>query len=254
MNAQKIVIIGGTGLIGSKLGRILARAGHQIVAASPTTGVNTVTGEGLSEALQGAEIVVDVTNAMSFEPAEVRRFFETSSRHLTQAALSAGVSHHVALSVVGVDRMQGNGYFEGKLIQERIVSAAGLPYTIVRSTQFFEFLGPIADAYSSNGQVSLSSGQFQPIAAEDVAEILGSVATAAPLNGIVEIGGPERGAFDRFVDRYLHLRRDARSVRRDEKTGYFGGRVEDFSLVPIGPHRLGRIDLDSWLASQAPIN
>lgn len=254
MKAQKIVIIGGTGLIGAKLGQILAKAGHEVLAASPTTGVNTVTGEGLAEALEGASIVVDVSNSMSFDPSVVRRFFEASSNNLTKASLAAGISHYVALSVVGTGRMPGNGYFEAKMVQEAIVSSADLPYTIVRSTQFLEFLGPIADAYTADGSVSLASGQFQPIAADDVATILADVVSEAPVNGIVEIGGPERAAFDRTVDRYLRARRDTRPVRRNDYVDYFGGKVEDFSLVPIGTHRIGHIDLDSWLASQATIN
>lgn len=254
MNPKKIVIIGGTGLIGSKLARTLAQAGHTVVAASPSTGVNSVTGDGVLEAMADADIVVDVSNAMSFDPAEVRRFFEASSHNLTTAALAADVTHYVALSIVGVDRMPGNGYFEGKVAQEAIVKTAGLPFTIVRSTQFFEFLGPIADAYTKDGKVSLSHGQFQPIAADDVAGILADVALGDPVNGFVEIGGPERAGFDRTVDRYLRLRHDTRPVRHDEDADYFGGRVEELSLVPIGRHRLGRIDLDTWLAGASPIN
>jgi len=251
MGKQKIVVIGGTGFIGSKISKLLAQAGHDVVAAAPATGVNTVTGDGLAEVLEGADTVVDVSNAMSFDPGEVRRFFEASGHNLTEAARGAGVNHHVVLSIVGVDRMPGNGYFQGKLIQERIAASAGLPYTIVRSTQFFEFLGTIADAYTVEGHVALSGGQFQPIAAEDVALVLAGVATGAPINGIVEIGGPDRGPFDRIVDRYLRARHDSRPMRRNPNADYFGGSVEDLSLVPIGQHRLGAIELDGWLASQA---
>ena len=250
MNAKKAVIIGGTGLIGSKLARLLALKGLDVVAAAPNTGVNSVTGQGLAEALKGADILVDVSNAMSFDPSEVRAFFETSGRNLTTAAAVAGVSHYVVLSIVGTDRMPDNGYLQGKLVQEEIVAASGLPYTIVRSTQFFEFLGPIADSYTKEGEVKLSGGQFQPIAADNVAGFLADVALEAPHNGRVEIGGPVRAPFDRVVDHYLRGRGDVRSVKRDADTDYFGGHVEPLSLVPLGEYRVGALDLDSWLAAQ----
>lgn len=249
MTSRKIVIVGGTGLIGAKLARQLALAGQDVVVAAPSTGVNSVTGLGVAEAMEGADVVVDVSNAMSFDPAEVRSFFETSTRKLTSAAKAAGVGHYIALSIVGTDRMPGNGYFDGKMAQEAAIVEAGVPYTIVRATQFFEFLGPIADAYSRDGTVFLSGGQFQPIAADDVALILASVAQDDPAGGIVEIAGPERTAFNSFVDRFLVARGDGRAVKRDDSVDYFGGKVEALSLVPVGEHRTGTTTLNSWLSA-----
>lgn len=250
MDRKKITIIGGTGLIGAKLARLLAVAGHDVIAASPGTGVNSVTGLGLDEALAGADILIDVSNAMSFDPVEVRAFFDASGRNLARVAKAAGVTHHVVLSIVGTDRMPGNGYFEGKLVQERIAAGSGLPYTIVRSTQFFEFLGAIADGYTVDGRVTLSGGQFQPIAADDVAAIIAGVALEAPANGIVEIAGPDRAPFDLTVSRYLKMHGDARPVERNPNTDYFGGRVQELSMVPLGAHRSGQQDLASWMQAQ----
>lgn len=251
MMSKKIVIIGGTGLIGAKLARLLALAGHTVVAASPGMGVNSVTGQGLSEVMHGADVLVDVSNIMSFDTAEVRAFFETSGRNLVAAAADAGVAHHVVLSIVGVDRMPDIGYFQGKLLQEEIAAAGGLPYTIVRSTQFFEFLGTLADAYTKDGRVTLPSSQIQPIAADDVAAILADVATGEPRNGVVEIGGPERGPFDRIIAHFLQVRADPRTVSRGQEASYFGGRMEELSLVPIGQQKLGGRALDSWMSAQA---
>ena len=244
---MKIVVIGGTGLIGSKTVAILRQGGHEVVAASPKTGVNTITGEGLAEALAGAQVVVDLANAPSWEDKAVLEFFETSGRNLLAAEVIAGVRHHVALSIVGTDRTPDNGYFRAKVAQEKLIEASGIPYTIIRSTQFLEFLGGIAAASTDGRIVRLSPGLFQPIAADDVAAIVAEVALAAPRNGIVEIAGPERAPFNAIVARYLQAVGDPRAVVRDPEARYFGGRVEEHSLVPLGEARLGRISLDEWL-------
>ncbi|MFC3126195.1 SDR family oxidoreductase [Pseudoroseomonas globiformis] len=249
--AKKIVVIGGTGLIGSKVVGLLRRAGHQAVAASPDTGVNTLTGEGLDEAMQGAEAVIDVSNAPSFETQAVLDFFQSSGRNLQAAGRRAGVRHHVTLSIVGTDRMPGNAYFQAKLAQEEIVRQAGTPFTILRSTQFMEFLGGIADMSTQDGVVRLPGGQFQPIAADDVAAILADTALEAPHNGIVEIAGPERAPFDAFVDRYLRQVGDPRPVSREPSARYFGGEVRELSLVPLGEARLGQTSLEDWLRRRA---
>jgi len=244
---MKIVVIGGTGLIGSKAVPMLRQGGHEVVAASPKTGVNTITGEGLTEAMAGTQVVIDLTNSPSFEDRAVLAFFETSGRHLLPAEAAAGVQHHVALSIVGTDRTPDNGYFRAKVAQEHLIEAAGLPYTIIRSTQFLEFLGGIADSSAQGSTVRLSPGLFQPIAADDVAAIVAEVALAAPRNGIVEIAGPERAPFHAIVARYLQAVGDPRVVVCDPEARYFGGRVEEHSLVPLGEARLGRINLDAWL-------
>src|SRR5499426_1897846 len=246
-NKMKIVVIGGTGLIGTKLVRNLQQQGHEVVAAAPSSGVNTVTGEGLAKALAGAEVIVDVANAPSWEDKAVLEFFETSGRNLLAAEAAAGVRHHVALSIVGTDRMPDNGYFRAKVAQEHLIEASGLPYTIIRATQFMEFLGGIAEAGAQGSTVRLSPGLFQPIAADDVAALTAEVALAAPRRGIVEIAGPERAPLDAFVARYLQAVGDPRAVVRDPDARYFGGRVEEHSLVPLGDARLGRIGLDAWL-------
>jgi uncharacterized protein YbjT (DUF2867 family) len=243
---MKIVVIGGTGLIGSKTVAILRQGGHEVVAASPQSGVNTITGEGLKEVLAGAQVVIDLANSPSFEDKAVLEFFETSGRNLLAAEAAAGVRHHVALSIVGIDRSD-NGYFRAKVAQEKLIKASGIPYTIIRSTQFLEFLRAIADSGADGNRVRISPGLFQPIAADDVAAIVADVARAAPRNGIVEIGGPERAPFDEIVARYLKAVGDPREVVRDPEARYFGGRVEERSLVPLGEARLGRIGLDEWL-------
>ena len=244
---MKIVVIGGTGLIGSKTAAILRQGGHDVVAASPNTGVNTITGEGLKEAMAGAQVVIDLANSPSFEDRAVLEFFETSERNLLPAEAAAGVRHHVALSIVGTDRSD-NGYFRAKVAQEKLIKASGIPYTIIRSTQFLEFLGGIADSSADGNIVKISSrGLFQPIAADDVAAIVADVALAAPRNGIVEIAGPERAPFNEFVARYLKAVRDPRKVVSDPEARYWGGRVEERSLVPLGEARLGRIGFDEWL-------
>lgn len=245
---MKIVVIGGSGLIGSRVVRLLGEAGHTAVAASPRTGVNSVTGEGLSNALAGADVVVDVTNAPSWEPQAVLDFFRTSARNLGKAEVAAGVRHHVALSIVGAERMPDNAYFIAKVAQEEVIEAAGVPFTIVRATQFMEFIGGIADFGTDAGTVRLGDGLFQPIAADDVAANLAQVALAAPLNGSIDIAGPDRAPFAEIVARYLKAAGDARPVVTDPEARYYGGQVEELSLVPLGDARIGRISLQQWLA------
>jgi uncharacterized protein YbjT (DUF2867 family) len=244
---MKIVVIGGTGLIGSKTVPILRQAGHEVIAASPNSGVNTITGEGLEKAVAGAEVVIDLANSPSFEDKAVLEFFQTSGRNLHAAEAAAGVRHHVALSIVGTDRTPDNGYFRAKVAQEKLIEASGIPYTIIRSTQFLEFLKGIADSSMDGDKVRVSPGLFQPIAADDVAAMVADVALAPPRNGIVEIAGPERAPFNEIVARYLKAVGDQRQVMRDPEARYFGGRVEEHSLVPLGEARLGRIGLDEWL-------
>jgi uncharacterized protein YbjT (DUF2867 family) len=244
---MRIVVIGGTGLIGSKTVAILRQGGHEVVAASPKSGVNSITGEGLKEAMVGAQVVIDLTNSPSFEDRAVLEFFETSGRHLLPAEAAAGVRHHVALSIVGADRTPDNGYFRAKVAQEGLIEGSGLPYTIIRSTQFLEFLGGIAASGAVGNVIRVSPGLFQPIAADDVAAIVAEVALATPRNGIVEIGGPERAPFNEIVARYLQAVGDPRAVVSDPEARYFGGRVEERSLVPLGEARLGRIGVDEWL-------
>ena len=212
---MKIVVIGGTGLIGSKTVAILRQGGHEVVAASPKSGVNSITGEGLKEAMAGAQVVIDLANSPSFEDKAVLEFFETSGRNLLAAEAAAGVRHHVALSIVGTDRTPDNGYFRAKVAQEKLIEASGIPYTIIRSTQFLEFLAGIAAESADGNMVRLSPGLFQPIAADDVAAIVADVALAAPRNGIVEIAGPERAPFNEIVARYLKAVGDPRVVVRD---------------------------------------
>jgi uncharacterized protein YbjT (DUF2867 family) len=244
---MKIVVIGGTGLIGSKAVPILRQGGHEVVAASPKTGVNSITGEGLTEAMAGTQVVIDLTNSPSWEDKAVLEFFETSGRNVHAAEAAAGVRHHVAVSIVGTDRTPDNGYFCAKVAQEKLIEASGIPYTIIRATQFLEFLGGIADSSAQGSTVRLSPGLFQPIAADDVASIVAEVALAAPHNGIVEIAGPERAPFNDIVARYLKAVGDPREVVSDPEARYYGGRVEEHSLVPLGEVRLGRIGLDEWL-------
>jgi uncharacterized protein YbjT (DUF2867 family) len=244
---MKIVVIGGTGLIGSKTVAILRHGGHEVVAASPQSGINTITGEGLKEAMAGTQVVVDLANSPSFEDKAVLEFFQTSGRNLLGAEAAAGVGHHIALSIVGTDRMPDNGYFRAKVAQENLIKASGIPYTIIRSTQFMEFLRGIADMGTDGHVVRIAPGLFQPIAADDVAAIVADVALAAPRNGIVEIAGPERGPFNEIVARYLKAVGDPREVVRDPEARYSGGRVEERSLVPLGEARLGRIGFDEWL-------
>ena len=234
---MKIVVIGGTGLIGSKTVAILRQGGHEVVAASPKSGVNTITGEGLKEAMADTQVVIDLANSPSFEDGAVLEFFQTSGRNLLPAEAAAGVRHHVALSIVAIDRTD-NGYFRAKVAQEKLVETSGIPYTIIRSTQFLEFLGGIAAASADGNIVRLSPGLFQPIAADDVAANVADVARAPPRNGIVEIAGPERAPLNEIVARYLKTVGDPREVVRDPEARLYSGRVEERSLVPLGEARL----------------
>jgi uncharacterized protein YbjT (DUF2867 family) len=244
---MKIVIIGGTGLIGSKVVAILRQGGHEVVPASPKSGVNSITGEGVKEVMVGAQAVVDLSNSPSFEDKAVLEFFEISGHNLLPAEAAAGVGHHVALSIVGIDRSPDIGYFRAKVAQEKLIKASGVAYTIIRATQFMEFLGGIADSSADGNIVRISPGLFQPIAADDVASIVAEVALAVPWNGIIEIAGPDRAPFSDIVARYLKAVDDPREVVRDPEARYFGGRVEAHTLVPMGEARLGRIGLDEWL-------
>jgi uncharacterized protein YbjT (DUF2867 family) len=244
---MKILVIGGTGLIGSKTVAILRRGGDEVVAASPNTGVNTITGEGIREAMAGTQVVIDLANSPSFEDKAVLEFFKTSGRNLLAAEAAAGVRHHVALSIVGTDRTPDNGYFRAKVAQEKLIKTSGIPFTIIRSTQFLEFLNSIAASSADGNMIRISPGLFQPIAADDVAAIVADVALAPPRNGTVEIAGPERAPFNEIVARYLKAVGDPREVVSDPEARYFGGRVEEHSLVPLGEARLGRIGFDEWL-------
>ena len=232
---MKIVVIGGTGLIGTKVVKRLTEQGHQALAASPNTGVNAVTGQGLAEALAGAQVVVDLSNSPSFEAAPALAFFESSCRNVPRAERDASVRHHVALSVVGTERLQDSGYFAAKLAQEQAIKKAGIPYTIVRATQFFEFLGGIAAAGTEDTRVRLSNASFQPIASDDVAKAVADAALGAPLNGTIEIAGPERLPLSEMVARYLKATNDPREVVSDPQARYFGARLDDRTLVP-GDH------------------
>jgi uncharacterized protein YbjT (DUF2867 family) len=244
---MKIVVIGGTGLIGSKTVSILRQAGHGVLAASPKSGVNSITGEGLKAAMAGTDVVVDLANSPSFENKAVLEFFETSGRNLLAAEKTAGVKHHVALSIVGTERTPDNGYFLAKVAQEKLIQASRIPYTIVRATQFMEFLGAIAESSVDGNVIKVSPGAFQPIAADDVARYVADAALAAPRNGIVDIAGPERAPFNEIIARYLKAVGDSRQVVRDPQARYWGGLVDDRSLVPLGEARLGRITLDDWV-------
>jgi len=244
---MKIVVIGGTGLIGSKLVHLLRQRGHQVVAASPSLGVNTHTGQGLSAALAGAHVVVDVANSPSFEDKAVLEFFETSGRNLLAAEAAAGVRHHVALSVVGTDRMPASGYFRAKMAQEELIKAAKIPYTIVRATQFFEFVGAMAQSATVGQTVRLPPALMQPIVSDDVAAALADVAAEEPLNGTVELAGPEPIRMDELVRRFLIANRDAREVITDPEARYFGTPVNDQSLTPGDSPRIGPTRFADWL-------
>ncbi|SFH64130.1 SDR family oxidoreductase [Albimonas pacifica] len=249
--AGRIVVVGGTGLIGVRVTARLRAMGREAVAVSPATGVDAYAGAGLDDALAGAEAVIDLVNAPSWEPAAVLDFFRTASRNLAAAGRRAGLRHHLALSIVGVDRMPDNAYFLGKLAQEQGLREGGLPWTVVRSTQFMEFLTAIADGAETGGEVRAPVGQLQPIAAEDVAEAVATAALSPPAMGVIEIAGPERAPLDAMLRRRLAAAGDLRPVLSDPDARYFGGRVEALSLVPLGEARLGRLDLDAWLQRQA---
>ncbi len=244
---MKIVIIGGTGLIGTKLVNNLRQQGHEVVVASPSRGINSVTGEGLAAALVGAQVVVDVTNSPSWEDKAVLEFFETSTRNLLAAEAVAGVRHHIALSVVGTERLLASGFFRAKMAQEKLIQASPIPYTIVRATQFFEFVGSIANSATDGKTVRLPSALLQPIVSDDVATALASVAVAEPSNSMLELAGPEAIPLDEVVRQFLKANRDPRTVITDEQAIYFGVPLKQRSLVPDGTPRLGATHFEAWL-------
>jgi uncharacterized protein YbjT (DUF2867 family) len=248
---MKVVVIGGSGLIGSKLVAKLDEHGHQAVAASPNSGVNTLTGEGLSEALAGAAVVVDVSNSPSFEDAAVLEFFETSTRNLLAAGAAASVGHHVALSVVGTERLSESGYFRAKIAQEELIKESSIPYSIVHATQFFEFVKSIAAAATDGHAVRLAPVRIQPIAADDVARAVGQVAVGSPVNGIVEVAGPEQFRLDEFIRRGLSAWNDPREVVADRHARYFGAELGERTLVPGADARLGATPFEDWLRQPA---
>lgn len=245
---MKIVVIGGTGLIGSKLVAKLRAGGHDVLAASPNTGVNTITREGLAEALDGANVVVDVANAPLWEDKAVLEFFETSGRNLLAAEAAAGVRHHVALSVVGTERLLEGGYFRGKMAQEKLIEESGMPYTILRATQFFEFVSGIAQSGTVGQEVHLSPALIQPISSDDVAAALADLAVAKPINGMVEVAGPEALPLDELVRRFLRITKDSRKVVPDVNARYFGIRLNDQSLTPGKNPRIGPARFEDWLS------
>ena len=249
---MKIVVIGGSGLIGTKLVNNLRQHSHEVVAASPSSGVNTITGEGLANALAGAQVVVDVANSPSFEDKAVLEFFETGGRNLLAAEAAAGVGHHVALSVVGTERLLASGYFRAKMAQENLIKASKIPYTIVRATQFFEFVGAIAQSATDGQTVRLPPALMQPIVSDDVAAALAEIAVEGPLNGTVELAGPEPIRLDELVRRFLSATRDARKVTTDVHARYFGIEVNDQSLTPGDNPRLGPTRFDDWLSRSRP--
>src|SRR3989442_13131838 len=252
MNKMKIVVIGGTGVIGTKLVRNLQQQGHEVVAAAPSSGVNTITGEGLAKALAGAEVVVDVANAPSWEDKAVLEFFETSGRNLLAAETAAGMKHHVALSVVGTDRLLASGYFRAKMAQEKLIEASQIPYTILRSTQFFEFVSGIAQSATEGQTVRLSPALVQPIVSDDVAAPLGGAAVEEPVNGTIELAGPEAIRLDELVRRFFSANRDARKVTTDVHALYFGIELNDQSLTPGDNPRIGPTRFEDWLSRSIP--
>jgi uncharacterized protein YbjT (DUF2867 family) len=245
---MRIVVIGGTGLIGSRVVQKLREQGHETVAASPSSGVNTITGEGLADVLKGAAVVIDVTNAPSWEDAAVMKFFDTSTRNLVSAEATAGVKHHVALSVVGTERLLESGYFRAKMAQEELIKSSSIPYSIVRATQFYEFIKGIADLSTTDGTIRLPAALIQPMAADDVAGAVARAAVAPPTNGTVEVGGPEQFPLDELVRRYLAARHDPRQVIRDPQAPYYGIKVSERELVPEANAALGKVRFDEWLA------
>jgi uncharacterized protein YbjT (DUF2867 family) len=244
---MKIVIIGGTGLVGSKLVSKLREHGHQAVPASPDTGVNTLTGQGLAEVLAGANVVVDVSNAPSFEDAAVLTFFATSTRNLLAAEAAAGVSHHIALSVVGTERLTESGYFRAKIAQENLIRSSSIPYSIVHATQFFEFIKSIADAATKDGTVRLAPVLIQPMAADDVAKAVVRISVGSPINGTVEVTGPQRFRLDELVREGLRARHDAREVVSDPEARYFGAKLAERTLLPGDGARIGETRFEDWL-------
>ena len=248
---MKIVVIGGSGLIGSKLVTKLREQGHEAIAASPKSGVNTLTGEGLAEALKGASVVVDVTNSPSWEDAAVLKFFETSTRNQLTYEAAAGVGHHVALSVVGTERLLASGFFRAKMAQENLIKASSIPYTIIRATQFFEFVKGIADFSTEGNKVRLPTALIQPMAADDVASAVGRIATGAPVNDIVEIGGPERFRLDELVRQSLASHKDPREVVADPKARYYGVDISERTLLPSDGAQLSETRFETWLTQSA---
>ena len=246
---MKIVVIGGTGLIGSQVVQNLRARGHEVVAASPASGVNTITGEGLDEALAGAKVVVDLANSPSFEDDAVLEFFRTSEGNLLKADVNAGVGHHVALTIVGADRVPDSGYMRAKIAQEELIEAAGQPYTIVRSTQFFEFLRPTADAATEGDVVRVPAAYLQPIAAKDVAGFVTEIAVSDPVNGIIEIAGPEKIKFPELIGAVLAADNEPRTVVADEHARYFGTELTDSSITAGADARLGATTFAEWLAA-----
>lgn len=249
---MRIVVIGGTGLIGSKVAQILTQRGHQAIAAAPNTGVDTITGKGLAEVMTGADVVIDVSNSPSFEEHAAMEFFETSSRNITTAETDAGVRHHVALSVVGTDRLQDSGYFRAKLAQENLIRSSPVPYTLVHATQFFEFIRTIADLSTDGGVVRLPPVQFQPMAAQDVASAVADAALGAPVNGTIEVGGPEMFTLDEGVRRVLEFDHDKRTVVADSHAPYYGVQVSEQTLVPGAGARRGSTKLNWWIEHVPP--
>jgi uncharacterized protein YbjT (DUF2867 family) len=248
---MKIVVIGGTGLIGSKVVAHLRQKGHQVIAASPATGINTITGEGLAEAMNNTDVVIDLANSPSFEEKAVMEFFETAGRNLLAAEINAGVKHHLALSIVGVHLMQNVAYMRAKLVQEDLIKRSGVPYTIVRSTQFLEFLTGIANLATNGNEVHISDVQFQPIASDDVAAFVSEAALAAPINGIIEIAGPERFTMPEIISRYLQDTKDPRQVVANSHAQYYGGEIPNNALVPAnGQAKLGAVSYEKWLGTQ----
>ena len=248
---MKIVVIGGSGLIGSKLVRKLLEQGHEAVAASPNSGVNSVTGEGLAEALKGASVVVDVTNSPSWEDAAVLKFFETSTRNILSYGAAAGAKHHVALSVVGTERLLASGFFRAKMAQENLIKASSNLYTIVRATQFFEFVKGITDFSTEGNKVRMPTALIQPMAADDVASAVGRIATGSPVNGTVEIGGPEKFRLDELVRQYLAANKDPREVVADPKARYYGVDISERTLLPGDGARLSETRFETWLTQPA---
>src|SRR2546430_8026038 len=249
---MKIVVIGGTGLIGSKLVTKLNQQGHEAVAASPSRGVNAITGEGLAAAMEGASVVVDVSNSPSFEYQAALEFFQTSTRNLQAAETAAGVRHHVALSVVGTDRLPESGYFRAKIAQEGLIKASSIPYSIVHATQFFEFVKSIADDATDGNTVRLAPVLFQPIASDDVAKAVGRTVVGAPVDGVIEVGGPERFRLDGLIRRFLGSRHDPRAVVADPEAPYFGAVLSERTLVPEDVAMLGETRFEDWLSRFAP--
>jgi uncharacterized protein YbjT (DUF2867 family) len=247
---MKIVVIGGSGLIGTKVVTQLRQRGHQVIAASPATGINTITGEGLAEAMKDTAIVIDLANSPSFEDKAVMEFFQTAGRNLLAAEINAGVKHHVALSIVGVDIMQNIGYMRAKKAQEDLIKQSGVPYTIIRSTQFLEFLAGIANQATDGNEVHLSDVKFQPIAADDVASLVAKYALGSPVNGKVEIAGPERFEMYEIIERYLQHSNDPRKVVANGRPEYFGGEISHTALVPAGQAELGTINFEKWWSNQ----